>query len=460
MVFPMAAQAGWVASLRIPPPLSHSFTAERMGGQPTKETTARPVAVRVLAFIGQAGPPRDFAALQQWIATGAAPVDMPTLSEVAAASFRGGVVSLDVFATVSDLHANVSQYATLARPSAAPIVAIVYAGNPLSSEEVGHIIAAHGQALRRDAKAFAPCFSLVWCPVLSLSPSSRLRCVDEADIKMVSHITHDIGTAILRLVAQRCDDSSAADKPHLTPADRSSACSLCGLTGMNVEQLWLPVPMFHINHRNVRQTCGVCGKSVDSYCGHVHDDHRPAPDAAIFAFERALSGAAHAPAHQTQLHAFALCVVRRPADGKFLLVQEYCNQGYWLPGGMIDGGEDPATAALREAVEEVGIRIVLKGILRIETAPRRMTKAQAHMRIRYFFYAEPVASDAAFSKTIPDFESAGACWVTADEINSGSIRLRNREPVQWCTYVARGGAIYPMSLMGVEGSDPPTPNPS
>jgi hypothetical protein len=48
----------------------------------------------------------------------------------------------------------------------------------------------------------------------------------------------------------------------------------------------------------------------------------------------------------TQLYAFALVVCRRRKDGKYLLVQEAADRGYWLPGGRVDGLEGLTKAGM------------------------------------------------------------------------------------------------------------------
>jgi len=49
------------------------------------------------------------------------------------------------------------------------------------------------------------------------------------------------------------------------------------------------------------------------------------------------------------------------ADGQVLLVRHSYRQSWGLPGGLLKRGEDPATAALREAAEEVGLAVDLDG---------------------------------------------------------------------------------------------------
>ena len=48
-------------------------------------------------------------------------------------------------------------------------------------------------------------------------------------------------------------------------------------------------------------------------------------------------------------------------DGRWLMVKPVYRRGWSLPGGIIDRGEAPADAAVRELGEELGIRIELHG---------------------------------------------------------------------------------------------------
>ena len=51
--------------------------------------------------------------------------------------------------------------------------------------------------------------------------------------------------------------------------------------------------------------------------------------------------------------------------GRFLLVQEFADIGFWLPGGRVDPGESFQEAAIREAKEEAGVDVKLTGIMRV-----------------------------------------------------------------------------------------------
>jgi 8-oxo-dGTP pyrophosphatase MutT (NUDIX family) len=105
-------------------------------------------------------------------------------------------------------------------------------------------------------------------------------------------------------------------------------------------------------------------------------------------------------------------------------------------------------AAKRETLEEAGIDVELKGILSIEYHPIGQDHKHHNLiRLRVIFYAEPSRLGLTqLPKSIPDFESAGACWCTAEEILT-RIRLRGSEPKRWVKYLRDGGAVYPLSLL-------------
>ncbi|KAG2379396.1 hypothetical protein C9374_007535 [Naegleria lovaniensis] len=152
-------------------------------------------------------------------------------------------------------------------------------------------------------------------------------------------------------------------------------------------------------------------------------------------------------------YSFALVIVRQPSTGKFLLVEECCSQGWWLPAGRVDPGERFEEAALRETVEEAGIQVELKNILRVEYSP--FQKGGARQRI--IFYAEPVEKDPVL-KSVADFESVGAQWFSYDEFvnqflnpSTRTKKLRGTEPVQWFKYVHSGKPMYPLSMLTLEG---------
>ncbi len=140
---------------------------------------------------------------------------------------------------------------------------------------------------------------------------------------------------------------------------------------------------------------------------------------------------------------FALVVVR--LGHRFLLVHERKHgQRYYLPAGRVDPGERLADAARRETLEETGVPIELSGILRIEHSPM----ADGTIRCRVIFLGHP--RDDTPPKSEPDEDTLGARWVALDELDQ--YPLRGQEVRELFEYVARGGAVYPLSLLQPEGA--------
>ena len=68
---------------------------------------------------------------------------------------------------------------------------------------------------------------------------------------------------------------------------------------------------------------------------------------------------------QPSILGIALIICRNPLTGKYLAVYEK-NKTWWVPGGRVDAPESFSDGARRECIEEAGINVELKGILRIE----------------------------------------------------------------------------------------------
>lgn len=287
------------------------------------------------------------------------------------------------------------------------------------------------------------CFTVMADHTVSKSGPLRLMGVDRWNVHMCSHVPRDIVHAL----SQVC----AVPPPYERHA--TLECPYCSAAGLTQFELWNHCQMFHINikDRGGNPQCPICRHVVTSaqhgnLYTHIHNAHAPPgthPD------ERA----------DIRLYSFGLCVIRRKSDGKFLVVQEYSNQGVWLPGGGIDAAELPWCGAQRECIEEAGVRVNLKGVLRVEVSPSSMQRgvrgggagSSGYCRMRYIFYGEPADENDCEPKTFPDFESVGACWISLEELSQ--TRLRGHEPAVWFKAVAEGCPIYPMSLFGLEGDD-------
>ena len=215
-------------------------------------------------------------------------------------------------------------------------------------------------------------------------------------------------------------------------------CPICNASGLTEHQLWQHVPLYHVNHPNsmASVSCPICRKQCQKpWRVHLRNSHGPCLRGMIrpenWAHKR----------YGNTLYAFALVYCIRPRDGRVLLVHEYAGNGFWIPGGRVEAMEDMESAAIRETKEETGLDVELTGILRVEH-----TALKGYTRLRVTFYAIPVNQDQVL-KSIPDYESVGACWVPVSTILSGELPLRGKEPVQWARYFQEGGVVYPLSLL-------------
>jgi 8-oxo-dGTP pyrophosphatase MutT (NUDIX family) len=266
----------------------------------------------------------------------------------------------------------------------------------------------------------------------------RQKAINEEGAHMVTHIA-----AHLQKALETVFDCATQGGPL--------ECPVCGMAALNPATLWMHLPQFHINHKREipmqHFRCPICSSQDGSLIPHVFHRHPP-PGVEVEEEDRFMP----------KTVAFALCVIQRKRDKKFLLVQEYSNQGFWLPGGGIDAGEFPVAAARRECLEEAGVNVELTGLLRVDIGQKR---GSSIIRMRYIFFGSPKNEDPEGSskeaKTYPDFESVGACWISIEELEKhvDHILWRGPEPVEWFRYIARGGVVSPISIIDREGAPPP-----
>eukprot|EP01121_Diplochlamys_sp_Union-15-3_P013395 TRINITY_DN4148_c0_g1_i1.p1 TRINITY_DN4148_c0_g1~~TRINITY_DN4148_c0_g1_i1.p1 ORF type:complete len:270 (+),score=62.36 TRINITY_DN4148_c0_g1_i1:338-1147(+) len=229
----------------------------------------------------------------------------------------------------------------------------------------------------------------------------------------------------------------------LTYNDPEYHCPFCNVMGFTEDALWEHWVKVH-GRQNVMLVCPICvskgkdkvpvGDSKWGFSNHLFHNHGPRlrlPKPPV--------------REKAPTYSFALVVCQHP-NGDFLLVEEGCNNGWWLPAGRVDPGESFHQAALREVKEEAGIDVTLKGILRVEYSPFRLGGA----RQRVVFYAVPTDPDQK-PKSEPDYESMCAVWISYDQlqkdVTSSKKRLRGSEPFVWFGYVHKRGTIYPLSLL-------------
>ncbi len=103
----------------------------------------------------------------------------------------------------------------------------------------------------------------------------------------------------------------------------------------------------------------------------------------------------------------AICVVERE-DGAVLLVRQTYRRHWGIPGGLLEKGERPEEAALREVREETGLEIDLVGAPAVVVAPEpRRVDLVYRARIRAGSGQEPTVCS-------PEIEAVG--WFEPTEL--------------------------------------------
>jgi len=267
-------------------------------------------------------------------------------------------------------------------------------------------------------------FLIVYNAQSYLFPDFRIKCFEHG-CSMVSHRKSDTLEILNNEIATFGNTKG------------SFLCPYCKLQNLTEDDIWKHFYRWHPNESPAaRPPCPICRVRSPNLAVHMHNDHGP-------------PGRGEEPSESREevssLYAFSLVMCRHPETGRYLLVQEFAHQGFWLPGGRVNPGETLTEAAVRETQEEAGVAVELKGVLSIEYHPIRDRARGSYVRLRVIFYAEPLDL-AATPKCIPDYESLGAVWASAEEITR--IKLRSEfELKQWVPYLEQGGDIYPLELL-------------
>ena len=103
-------------------------------------------------------------------------------------------------------------------------------------------------------------------------------------------------------------------------------------------------------------------------------------------------------ASPTKYVAYAWLVVRRPSDGKYLMVLESAatpgcggKPKYWLPAGKVDPGETLEEAAIRSCERDTHVTVEPKGLLRVMLEPGQQKGAKfstfkAHISVSFYSF--------------------------------------------------------------------------
>jgi len=135
-------------------------------------------------------------------------------------------------------------------------------------------------------------------------------------------------------------------------------------------------------------------------------------------------------------------------QGRTLLVQEAKERvfGTWnLPGGRVESREGLAAAALREAEEEAGVALSLRGLMLVHQGPSFSDETQSVTR--FIFVGELRDPQTHTLKSQPDEHSLRAGWFTRNEL--AQLPLRNSHVLEMIELAAREPVLLPMPAVRV-----------
>jgi 8-oxo-dGTP diphosphatase len=130
-------------------------------------------------------------------------------------------------------------------------------------------------------------------------------------------------------------------------------------------------------------------------------------------------------------------VAVREEQGRLLLVRR-CDSGSWeLPGGRVDVGESAVEAAVREAVEEAGLRVRITGLVGLFTDPAYIVEAASGDEIRQQFVI-CFHGWAEWGRPHPDgHETCDAAWFDPEDVGSLPLELGAR---RWIEHALSGAS--------------------
>ncbi len=78
-----------------------------------------------------------------------------------------------------------------------------------------------------------------------------------------------------------------------------------------------------------------------------------------------------------------------------VLLQHSKDGGWWMPGGSVDPGEEPAESVIREVWEETGVQVVPEQIVVVQTEPTfQYPNGDQVMYLSIVFRCRPVGGEA------------------------------------------------------------------
>jgi 8-oxo-dGTP pyrophosphatase MutT (NUDIX family) len=113
---------------------------------------------------------------------------------------------------------------------------------------------------------------------------------------------------------------------------------------------------------------------------------------------------------------------------------------WFTPGGRIEEGETPETAALRELHEETGLQLEAAGrcLMRLHTRSPRAVRDEVHFLVR----ADASAGEA----SLPDQGTVGFRWWRLEELERSSELFHPRNLADLLRLALAGGPAVPLQV--------------
>jgi ADP-ribose pyrophosphatase YjhB (NUDIX family) len=142
------------------------------------------------------------------------------------------------------------------------------------------------------------------------------------------------------------------------------------------------------------------------------------------------------------IYAFVLVVVED--SGRYLLVQEAKpdrGNPWYIPTGGVEPGESLVEAAKRETLEEAGMIVEPRHLLRIEHVIPRGQDRQRPTPELWHFYVVAKATGGKL-KTVRDEHSLQAQWFRPEQL--GSLNLRSHDALELIEMHRQGVTLLPI----------------
>ncbi|KAI9332039.1 hypothetical protein DFJ73DRAFT_799662, partial [Zopfochytrium polystomum] len=304
--------------------------------------------------------------------------------------------------------------------AATPIPSMVMTGKPKKATRAGAAETVVAKALslvrKNSSERSKRCFVLLW---------NEAAATDIVERSLWMHRGASTCTTQMSVAVEILSTLLSIHTPHptTTPPDSASRrhhqgstkplpCPFCGHT-LYWRELYHHIGLLHAGEPDATaggpaSSCFLCRAPVRRLLRHLRDRHRPGCDGAdgrrsrtaaprastgsiaslssLSSSSSSLYGSCGSVCSEARAPVFVLVVVRGE-DGRFLLVDETGDQGWWLPGGPVGATADLRLAAEQQTLLKTGVPVTVTGILRVEFTP----SAAAPPRLRVVFLAKPTS---------------------------------------------------------------------